>query len=528
MTADENDEKSVARLSIDTHTSFNESDDMRPLKSDKRSEIWQKNGYTKDGVARTSPYGSKGRKKSEYLNHDDHRVGRCLKKMILTAVEISESFTKEGTKSTPIELPSKDEIDKVLLCIRRFFFQGLSDLNKMKNNVENKGTQTFAKFEESWKEGMTSSACEAKQSLDFKNEVNKLRKKVVNLNDKIDYLERNLSEKDEELHETLLQLGSLSVEHTKMLKENKMNEEALLKVQLKQTSTQSVQTVEASSSESGSTLGAGAVKKPDETTQEEPGAVGKDPVDDTPIQSVVKVSREESSNREGISLGNVPTTAVERSLYNNYKFLLIIMAQRLLSSDVVKLKEWAEGTFSIDASQDAIDIFRKLDRQAVISASNLALLREFFEKILRIDLTHLIDCFMRGDYSLLRNTNYSFPRNGPGIPNRRFVSPSPQSAIGTLNPRREPSPTLDGTNTRFSKAVEVNEAFVVDRSALEATRVNYHSPVSACGGENPNILQRNVREVVVSDGQAYNSDGKSKVYVYTLQLITPISGLDAC
>ena len=204
------------------------------------------------------------------------------------------------------------------------------------------------------------------------------------------------------------------------------------------------------------------------------------------------------------------------------------MSQRLLSSDVVKLKEWAEGTFSIDASQDAIDIFRKLDRQAVISASNLALLREFFEKILRIDLTHLIDCFMRGDYSLLRNTNYSFPRNGPGIPNRRFVSPSPQSAIGTLNPRREPSPTLDGTNTRFSKAVEVNEAFVVDRSALEATRVNYRSPVSACGGENPNILQRNVREVVVADGQAYNSDGKSKVYVYTLQLITPISGLDAC
>ena len=267
------------------------------------------------------------------------------------------------------------------------------------------------------------------------------------------------------------------------------------------------------------TLGAEGVKKLDETTQEEPGAVGKDPVDDTRI-SVVKISREESSEREGIRLGNVPTTAVERSLYNNYKFLLQIMSQRLLSNDLIKLKEWAEGTFSIDAnSRDAIEIFRKLDQQEVISASNLVLLREFFEKILRIDLAHLIDCFMRGDYSLLRNTNSSFPRNGPGIPNGRFASRSPQGGTGTLNPRREPSPTLDSMNTGFSKAVEVNET---------ATRVNYHSPVPACRGENPSISQRNVREVAVADCQVYNSNGKSIVYIYTLQLITPISGPDAC
>ena len=124
-------------------------------------------------------------------------------------------------------------------------------------------------------------------------------------------------------------------------------------------------------------------------------------------------------------------------------------------------------------------------------------------------------------------TNSSFPRNGPGIPNGRFASRSPQGGTGTLNPRREPSPTLDSMNTGFSKVVEVNETFV-DRSALEATRVNYHSPVPACRGENPSISQRNVREVAVADCQAYNSNGKSIVYIYTLQLITPISGPDAC
>ena len=391
MTAKENDEESVARVSFDTHISSKcESGVMQPIKSGKCSALWQKNGCTKDGVARTS-YGSKGRKKSKDLNHDEHRVGRCLNKMFLTATENSESFTKEDMKSTSIELPSKDEIDEVLQGIRHFLFQGLSVLQPEKqteNNVENNETQEFGNIEESEKERITSSTCEAKQSLDLKKEINELKKEVDNLNDKIDDLERNLGEKDEELQETLLQLGSLSVEHTKMLQKNKMDEEALLKVQLKETSTQSVQTVEASSSKFGSTLGGGAMKKPDETTKEELGAVGKDPVDDTPI-SVVKVSREESSDREGIS-------------YNNYKFLLIIISQRLLSSDLMKLKEWAGGTFSIDAnSRDAIEIFRKLDQQEVISASNLVLLREFFEKILRIDLAHLIDCFMRGDYSLL-------------------------------------------------------------------------------------------------------------------------------
>ena len=534
MIGEENDDESFARVSNDTNMFLiRESDFVQSIESVKCSELQQKNGYIKNGIAKTSyTYGTIEdfffwlRRKSEDLNHDEHSDGYLLnKKFSLTATNKPESgFTKEDMESNLIELPSRDEIDGVLRSIRDFLFQELSDQRPETQNE---------KMEQSEKERLekriTSLELEAKQSLDYKNEVNELKKEVDILSAKIDDLEQTLTKNGKELEETLLQLGSLSVEHTKMLKENKMNEKALMKVHLKETSTQSVQTdlfessysqssssktslpdsslSETSSSEtylpkSGLTVRAESVEKPDEAVEEEPGAVGKSPV------SLVKVSKEESSDREGIRLGNVPTTAVERSLYNNYKFLLLIMAQRLLSSDVVKLKAWAEGTFSIDDSRDEIDIFWKLDRLEIISASNLTLLREFFVKILRIDLAHLIDCFMRGNYSLLRNTNYSFPRNGSAISNGCLTSRSPNVTTDIVNPRREPTHTWNGKNVDFTKPVEVKESFVVDQSALVASRVNYHSPVPPCRGENPSISQRNVRGVVVSDGQAYNIDGK--------------------
>ena len=269
-----------------------------------------------------------------------------------------------------------------------------------------------------------------------------------------------------------------------MVNDNKVNEEALMKVQFIEKSAQTVLFEslysETSSYESASTFGDEAVEKPDETSQDEPGAVGKNPVDEIPVSLIAKVSTEESSDREGISLGNVPTTAVERSLYNNYKFLLLIMAKSLLSSEVVKLKDWAGGTFSIDTSRDASDIFLELDRKRVISASSLALLREFLEKILRFDLVHLIDCFMLGDYPLLRKANYSvFSKNGTRIPNSSFVSRSPQVTTGTSDPRRGRIPTSGGVNPWFSsensESFEIEESFV-DPPKLEGATPNFRTP----------------------------------------------------
>ena len=114
--------------------------------------------------------------------------------------------------------------------------------------------------------------------------------------------------------------------------------------------------------------------------------------------------QQDDSGTEYISLDNVPPTSVATTLYNNYKLLLLSLGQRLLSCDVVKLRNWARQNFSINDPQNATAIFFQLDQKAVINASDLSQLSRFFESILRIDLVHIIDAFLLGDYSLLRQT----------------------------------------------------------------------------------------------------------------------------
>ncbi|CAB4021222.1 RING finger and CHY zinc finger domain-containing 1-like [Paramuricea clavata] len=115
--------------------------------------------------------------------------------------------------------------------------------------------------------------------------------------------------------------------------------------------------------------------------------------------------QQDDSGTEYISLGNVPPTSVATTLYNNYKLLLLSVGQRLLSCDVVKLNGWASQNFSISNPQNATDILFQLDQKAVINASDLSQLSHFFESIVRIDLVYIIDAFLLGDYSLLRQTS---------------------------------------------------------------------------------------------------------------------------
>ena len=109
------------------------------------------------------------------------------------------------------------------------------------------------------------------------------------------------------------------------------------------------------------------------------------------------VQQDDSNGREFITQGNIPPTSD-----NNYKLLLLSLGQSLLSSDVVKLKDWASQNFSIENAQNATDVLLQLHKKGIINASNLSPLRDFFESIVRIDLVHIIDEFLLGDYSLLR------------------------------------------------------------------------------------------------------------------------------
>jgi hypothetical protein len=70
-------------------------------------------------------------------------------------------------------------------------------------------------------------------------------------------------------------------------------------------------------------------------------------------------------------------------LYNKYKLLLLSLAQRLLSCDIVKLKNRASQNFSVNNPQNATDILFQLDQKEVINRAffkDFPVGRAFFEK----------------------------------------------------------------------------------------------------------------------------------------------------
>ncbi|CAB4009898.1 RING finger and CHY zinc finger domain-containing 1-like [Paramuricea clavata] len=148
--------------------------------------------------------------------------------------------------------------------------------------------------------------------------------------------------------------------------------------------------------------------------------------------------QQDDSGTECISLGNVPPTSVATTLYNRYKLMLLSLGQRLLSCDVVKLKNWASQNFSINNPQNATDILLQLDQKAVINASDLSQLSRFFESIVRIDLVHIIDAFHLGDYSLLRQNKPPKQQAANAARTSQYRStPMYQSMFNAMNTGRQ-------------------------------------------------------------------------------------------
>ena len=158
--------------------------------------------------------------------------------------------------------------------------------------------------------------------------------------------------------------------------------------------------------------------------------------------------QQDDSGTEYISLGNVPPTSVATTLYNNYKLLLLSLGQRLLSCDVVKLKDWASQNFSIDNPQNATDILFQLDQKAVINASDLSQLCHFFESIVRVDLVYIIDAFLLGDYSKLRQTSAIKQQASNAAQTSQYHSTTMyQSMLNAMNTGRQSlvNPAASGT-----------------------------------------------------------------------------------
>ncbi|CAB3995523.1 RING finger and CHY zinc finger domain-containing 1-like [Paramuricea clavata] len=120
--------------------------------------------------------------------------------------------------------------------------------------------------------------------------------------------------------------------------------------------------------------------------------------DSTPFPTQVY----ERSNAEPLGLINEPSASVSAHVYNAYKLLLITISDRLLYSDIIKLKEWANEKFAVENNLSPAKVILQLDQKGAINASDLSQLRVFFESITRFDLVYLIDEFYNGDYDKLR------------------------------------------------------------------------------------------------------------------------------
>jgi hypothetical protein len=101
------------------------------------------------------------------------------------------------------------------------------------------------------------------------------------------------------------------------------------------------------------------------------------------------LSVEQNDSRESISLGRTLLESLGLSLSS-------------VTDDVVKLKDWENDNFPIENVHNVTDILLQLSRKGIINASHLGKLRDFFESILRIEFVHIIDEFLVGNYSVLR------------------------------------------------------------------------------------------------------------------------------
>ena len=120
--------------------------------------------------------------------------------------------------------------------------------------------------------------------------------------------------------------------------------------------------------------------------------------DSTPFPTEVY----ERSNAVPLGLINEPSSSVRAHVYNAYKLLLLTISDRMLHSDIIKLKEWANEIFSVDSNLSPAKVILQLDQKGAINASDLGQLRVFFESITRFDLLYLTDEFYNGDYDKLR------------------------------------------------------------------------------------------------------------------------------
>ena len=222
--------------------------------------------------------------------------------------------------------------------------------------------------------------------------------------------------------------------------------------------------------------------------------------------------QQHDSGMESITLANKPATSVATTLYNNYKFMLLTLAQRLLSSEVVVLKDWAAQNFSIVNPQNATDVLFQLDEKQVINASDLGRLCDFFESIIRFDLVYIVDAFLLGDYSLLRQNSASKNRSTNGAQNSRHGSTSRSMNPGqySIHPAA-PGIISSQASKPGNSGGALNSVPPQTQQGASLSLLNTGNPFSRFANENPSITARQPNHKPVAS--EFNSKRKIDVGV---------------
>ena len=340
------------------------------------------------------------------------------------------------------------------------------------------------------------------ENLFLKKNVRKLNAESEQVQVEKNALQNKLKESEEKLRNVWEEFGRVSYENDQKAieKRRKENFKKLFKSDVVDVCPPPAEAAQLPRDDGASTSAA-VIQSPDVEASENVKIKPAIPVnEEIPENNVV---REESSNREGVSLTCIPSTAVEKSIYNNYKLLLLVISDMLLSSEIAQFKDWARDMYDMDLSNHVYEGFLELDRKGIISASDLTKLRSFFETMWRIDLVHLIDCFLQGDYTNLQRSVSSRKNNNPSR-NTRTVGLGAISSIA--NPKRSLTLGRRGAARNFgtSQGVDVEESFPAKPAEVQNSQLTQNN--EGAFGQNTDRAGL----VATTIGVAHNKHGKIK------------------
>jgi hypothetical protein len=145
--------------------------------------------------------------------------------------------------------------------------------------------------------------------------------------------------------------------------------------------------------------------------------------------------------------------------------------------------DWASQNFSIENAQNATDVLLQLDQKRIINASDVSPLRDFFESIIRIDLVYIIDEFLLGNYSLLRQTSALKTRDLNRAQNPQYGSTSRYTSL--LNTLSSSSSSPRGSRTGSNVAASGPSQMSTNRNpATSRTPENSNGPQSSVAQQN--------------------------------------------